>query len=41
MLVLSRHMAIAGRNGHVASFDWQAGKMHFELQLRESIRDIT
>lgn len=37
----SSHMVIAGKNGHVASFDWQAGKMHFELQLRESVRDIT
>ncbi|KAF8305544.1 BING4CT-domain-containing protein [Clavulina sp. PMI_390] len=36
-----RHLAIAGKHGHVASFDWQAGKMHFELQLRENIRDIT
>ncbi|KAI5119540.1 hypothetical protein M0805_008526 [Coniferiporia weirii] len=36
-----RHLAIVGRNGHVASFDWQAGTMHAELQLRETCRDIT
>ncbi|KAG8836192.1 Small subunit (SSU) processome component [Serendipita sp. 399] len=36
-----RHLAVAGRNGHVATFDWQAGKIHSELQLKESCRDIT
>ncbi|KAA1477842.1 BING4CT-domain-containing protein [Dentipellis sp. KUC8613] len=36
-----RHMAIVGRNGHVATFDWQTGTMHSELQLRETCRDIT
>lgn len=36
-----RHVAIVGKKGHVASFDWQTGKMHCELQLRETCRDIT
>ena len=36
-----RHMAIVGKLGHVASFDWQTGTMHAELQLRETCRDIT
>ncbi|KAH8109904.1 BING4CT-domain-containing protein [Phellopilus nigrolimitatus] len=36
-----RHLAIAGRNGHVASFDWQTGTVHAELQLRETCRDVT
>ena len=36
-----RHLAIVGRLGHVASFDWQTGAMHAELQLRETCRDIT
>ncbi|KAI5832015.1 BING4CT-domain-containing protein [Schizophyllum commune Tattone D] len=36
-----RHLAIAGRTGHVASFDWQTGQLHAELQLRETCRDIT
>ncbi|KAG8969040.1 Small subunit (SSU) processome component [Tulasnella sp. 419] len=36
-----RHLAIAGKLGHVASFDWQTGKMHAELQLQETLRDIT
>lgn len=37
----SRHLAIVGNGGHVATFDWQAGTMHAELQLRETCRDIT
>ena len=36
-----RHLAIVGKLGHVASFDWQTGTMHAELQLRETCRDIT
>lgn len=36
-----RHMAIVGQKGHVATFDWQTGTMHSELQLRETCRDIT
>ncbi|KAH9923854.1 WD40-repeat-containing domain protein [Fomitopsis serialis] len=36
-----RHLAIVGRKGHVATFDWQTGTMHAELQLRETCRDIT
>jgi U3 small nucleolar RNA-associated protein 7 len=36
-----RHMAVVGQRGHVATFDWQTGTMHSELQLRETCRDIT
>ena len=35
-----RHLAIASRFGHVATFDWHSGKLHSEIQLRESVRDI-
>ncbi|KIK64005.1 hypothetical protein GYMLUDRAFT_40224 [Collybiopsis luxurians FD-317 M1] len=35
-----RHMAIAGRLGHVASFDTLTGTVHSELQLGEACRDI-
>ncbi|WWC85202.1 uncharacterized protein L201_000061 [Kwoniella dendrophila CBS 6074] len=35
-----RHLAIASSKGHVATFDWQAGKLHSEIQLKESVRDI-
>ncbi|KAF5381546.1 hypothetical protein D9615_005611 [Tricholomella constricta] len=36
-----RHLAIAGRTGHVATFDWLTGTLHSELQLQETCRDIT
>ncbi|KII85462.1 hypothetical protein PLICRDRAFT_115928 [Plicaturopsis crispa FD-325 SS-3] len=36
-----RHLAIAGNSGHVATFDWQTGTLHTELQLQETCRDIT
>ncbi|KAE9390561.1 hypothetical protein BT96DRAFT_946012 [Gymnopus androsaceus JB14] len=35
-----RHMAIAGRTGHVASFDTLTGAVHNELQLGETCRDV-
>ncbi|KAI0916486.1 hypothetical protein AcW1_010071 [Taiwanofungus camphoratus] len=36
-----RHLAVVGKKGHVATFDWQTGTLHTELQLRETCRDIT
>ncbi|KAF8431963.1 BING4CT-domain-containing protein [Boletus edulis BED1] len=36
-----RHLAIVGSTGHVATFDWQTGTIHAELQLQETCRDIT
>lgn len=35
-----RHLAIAGSHGHVATFDWQAGRLHSEIHLGETVRDI-
>lgn len=35
-----RHLALAGRKGHVATFDWQSGRLHSELQLGETVRSI-
>jgi U3 small nucleolar RNA-associated protein 7 len=39
--VLVRHMAVAGRKGHVITSEWQEDKIHSEIQLRETVRDIT
>ena len=36
-----RHLAIAGRRGFVASVDWMSGKVHKEIRLGETCRDIT
>ncbi|KAI0368542.1 BING4CT-domain-containing protein [Pilatotrama ljubarskyi] len=36
-----RNLAVVGKKGHVATFDWQTGTLHAELQLRETCRDIT
>jgi len=36
-----RHLAIVGKMGHAATFDWQTGALHTELQLQETCRDIT
>ncbi|KAH7890330.1 WD40-repeat-containing domain protein [Phlebopus sp. FC_14] len=36
-----RHLAFVGKMGHVATFDWQTGTIHAELQLQETCRDIT
>lgn len=37
----SRGLLLAGKKGHVASFDWRSGKLGFEIQLGESVRDAT
>ena len=39
--MFERHLAIVGNTGHVATFDWQTGTIHAELQLQETCRDIT
>ncbi|CAK9781522.1 WD40 repeat-like protein [Cutaneotrichosporon oleaginosum] len=35
-----RYLAIASAKGHVATFDWQAGRLLSETQLREAVRDV-
>ncbi|KAF3048158.1 Small subunit (SSU) processome component [Didymella heteroderae] len=34
-----RDLLIAGRKGHVATFDWRDGNLGCELQLNETVRD--
>lgn len=36
-----RKLLLAGRAGHLASFDWQTGKLGCEIQVRETVRDAT
>ncbi len=36
-----RSMLVGSASGHLASFDWQAGRLRSEIQLEESIKDVT
>lgn len=36
-----RHLLIGGRKGHLAAFDWQNGRLHFETHVKETLRDVT
>ncbi|KAJ3328336.1 Small subunit (SSU) processome component [Gonapodya sp. JEL0774] len=35
-----KHLVIAGRKGHLASFDWKRGRLGFEVHLKETVRDV-
>ncbi|WYZ37281.1 hypothetical protein EsH8_II_000787 [Colletotrichum jinshuiense] len=35
-----RELLLAGRKGHLATFDWREGKLGCEIQLGETIRDV-
>lgn len=35
-----RHLLIGGHRGHIGALDWQRGKMHCEIQVKETVRDV-
>ncbi|KAG6459502.1 hypothetical protein O3G_MSEX011416 [Manduca sexta] len=36
-----RHLLLGSRKGHLAGFDWVTKKLHFEINVMESIHDIS
>ncbi|KAI7866091.1 WD40-repeat-containing domain protein [Spinellus fusiger] len=36
-----RHLLMGGQKGHLAAFDWQTGKLHFETHVKETVRDVS
>ena len=35
-----RHLLFGGRKGHIAATDWREGRLHCEIQVKETVRAI-
>ncbi|KAG9472126.1 hypothetical protein GDO78_021235 [Eleutherodactylus coqui] len=36
-----KHLLLAGRRGHIASMDWQSKKLHSEINVMETVNDVS
>ena len=40
MYFAGRHLLLGGRRGHLAAFDWLTKKLHTEIEVHQTLRDV-